>query len=305
MANRSFPSLPIMTIASSSSSSTVAAPQPPQLFTPPQSQPSYFPTYPLTSGTFLQPSPAVPTATVPGSQSIASWSSVPPTAGARNHQQVCELPLHQHLPPQTAWLPPVSGGIQHVHGSETTCSSNNGVRYFSPAPGTMSIHQQPQQSSGLMGPGSTAHVHGGLPGGVTTLYNGSLFYDGTGFGMMSGSNSTGFAQSCNGNSSNNCYSLFSSSGGVGNTAPFSAVGGLLNLDTSTVANHVRHQVVSTGSPLSVGSDISSDGQNSISGGGADPCGRGDQSDAIRQVETIGSADKGHGVKQSYDEWPSL
>ena len=103
----------------------------------------------------------------------------------------------------------------------------------------------------------------------------------------------------------NCYSLFSSTGGVGDAMPFSTVGGsLLNLDTST--NHTRHQVVSTGSPLSVGSDVS-DGQNSIGGG--------DQSDTVRQsglhVETVGSADKGHGVsvgadgKQSYDEWPNL
>ena len=99
---------------------------------------------------------------------------------------------------------------------------------------------------------------------------------------------------------------------IGDTTPFSAVGGLLNLDTSTLANHVRHQVVSTGSPLSVGSDISSsDGQSSITGSGADliSYGRVDQSDVSRQVETIGSADcKGHRVsvgKPSYDEWPNL
>ena len=76
---------------------------------------------------------------------------------------------------------------------------------------------------------------------------------------------------------------------------------------------MRHQVVSTGSPLSVGSDVSSDGQNSI--GGVDSCcGGGDQSDAVHQrgqVETIGSASKGCGVSvgtddnQSYDECPNL
>ena len=126
--------------------------------------------------------------------------------------------------------------------------------------------------------------------------------------------STGLVDSAGSNS--NCYSLFSSStgvsGAIGNTAPFSAVGGLLNLDTSTLANHVRHQVVSTGSPLSVGSDVSSlDGQSSITGGGADSisCSRVDQSDESRPVETIGSADcKGHGIsvgKPSYDEWPNL
>ena len=181
------------------------------------------------------------------------------------------------------------------------CSGNNGMRYFSPAPGTISIQQPPQQSR-LVGSGST-HMHTGLPGGMTTL-PGSLFYNTNNSGLGTMNNSTGLVDS-NGTSSN-CYSLFSSSGGVGNAAPFSAVGGLLNLDTSTM-DHVRHQVVSTGSPLSVGSDISSDGQNSI-GGGADSCGGGDQSDAIRQVETIGSADKDHGVnvgKQSYDEWPNL
>ena len=292
MANRSFPSLPVVTSASSSSS--VAAVQPPQLL-PPPSQPSYFTMYPLSNGS-LQPL-TVPTTTVPGSQSNTSWS-IPPTTSARNHQQVCELPLHHHLPPQTAWLP--VSGTHHVHGSETTCSGNNGVRYFSPAPGSMSV-QQPQQSR-LMGPGST-HTHGGLPG-TTTLYNGSLFYNrnNSGLGTMN-SSSTGLVES----NGNNCYSLFSSSGGVGDTAPFSAVGGLLNLDTSTSANHVRHQLVSTGSPLSVGSDVSSDGQNSIVGG-ADSCGQGDQLDAIRQVETIGSADKGRGIsvgKPSCDEWPNL
>lgn len=296
MANRSFPSLPV---TSASSSSSMAAAQPPQLL-PPPSQTNYFAMYPLTNGT-LQPSP-VPTTTVPGSQSSTSWS-IPPTTSVRNHQQVCELPLHQHLPPQAAWLP--VSGTHHVHGSETICSGNNGVRYFSPAPGTMSI-QQPQQSR-LMGPGST-HMHSGLSG-TTTLYNGSHFYssNNSGLGTMN-SSSTGLVESNNGSSSsNNCYSLFSSSGGVGDTAPFSAVGGLLNLDTSTSANHVRHQVVSTGSPLSVGSDVSSDGQNSIVGG-TDSCGQGDQLDAIRQVETIGSADKGCGIsvgKQSYDEWPNL
>ena len=295
MANRSFPSLPVVTSASSSSS--MAAAQPPQ-FLPPPAHASYFTMYPLTNGS-LQPSP-VPTTTVPGSQSNTSWT-IPPTTSARNHQQVCELPLHQHLPLQTAWLP--VSRTHHVHGNETTCSVNNGVRYFSPAPGTMSVQQQ--QQSRLIGPGST-HVHGGLPG-ATTLYNGSLFYssNNSGLGTMN-SSSTGLVEGNNG-SSNNCYSLFSSSGGVGNTAPFSAVGGLLNLDTSTTANHVRHQVVSTGSPLSVGSDVSSDSQNSIVGG-ADLCDRGDQSDAIRQVETIGSADKGCGVsvgKQSYDEWPNF
>jgi hypothetical protein len=284
---------------------------PPQLFPSPPSQPSnnYFgATYPLSNGggalPFQQPLLVNPTTILPGGQqqsSSTSWSS------ARNHQQVCELPLHQNLPPQTAWLPPVSGGgIQHINGSEMTCSGGNSgsVRYFSPAPGTMSIHQQqPPQLSRLVGPGTT-----------TTLYNGSLFYNGSnnsGLGMAmnsTSSSSTGLA-----GSNNNCYSLFSSNrgGGVGDTAPFSAVGGLLNLDTSSsLANHVRHhQVVSTGSPLSVGSDVSSDGQNSITGGGADSCSRVDQSDASRQVETVGSADsKDHGVsvgKPSYDEWPNL
>ena len=335
-ANRSFPSLPVaVTTAPSSllppsslpSSSMAAAQQPSQLFpSPPLSQPgSHFATMsPLSSngGALLQPSSVNPiTTTLPGGQqqsSNTSWSSsvLPPTttsAHARNHRQVCELPLHQHLPPQAAWLPP-PGGIQYIHGSETTCSGNNGSgRYFSPAPGTMSIHQQPsQQQNRLVGPSSS----GLLPGGTTTnLYNGSLFYgssNNSGLGTMNNT-STGLVDSVG---SNNCYSLFSSSNGgggvIGDTTPFSAVGGLLNLDTSTLANHVRHQVVSTGSPLSVGSDISSsDGQSSITGSGADliSYGRVDQSDVSRQVETIGSADcKGHRVsvgKPSYDEWPNF
>ena len=316
MANRSFPSLPVVTSAPSSSSTSSSAmaavqPSPSNLFPSSHpaapSQPTYLTMYPFpNNGAFLQPS-LVPTTTtiVPSGtqQSSTSWSSgtvppVPTTMSARNHQQVCELPLHPHLPPQAAWLP--VGGIQHVHGSETTCSGNNGVRYFSPAPGTMSIQQQ--QQSRFMGHGGTA----------TTLNNGSLFFNSSnnsGYGTMN-VGSTGLAESSNGSSNNNCYSLFSSGSGVGDMAPFSAVGGLLNLDTSTTANHVRHQLVSTGSPLSVSSDVSSDSQNSISDGGVDSCGRaGDQSDAIRQVETIGSAsDKGHGVSvgnQSYNEWPIL
>lgn len=142
-------------------------------------------------------------------------------------------------------------------------------------------------------------MHSGLPG-MSTL-SGSLYYNNSGLGTMN--SSTGFVD---GSGNSNCYSLFSSNSGVGNAAPFSAAGGLLNLDTST-KDHVRHQVVSTGSPLSVGSDVSSDSQNSI-GGGADLCSGGEQSDSVRQVETIGSADKGHGVsvgKQLYDEWPNL
>ncbi len=321
-ANRSFPSLPVVVTSAPSSlpsslpsSSMAAVQQPSQPFPSPPLQPSnnYF------GGGALplqQPSLVNPTTILPGGQqqsSSTSWSS------ARNHQQVCELPLHQNLPPQTAWLPPVGGGgIQHINGSEMTCSGGNSgsVQYFSPAPGTMSIHQQqqPSQQSRLVGPGIS-----GLPGTTTTtLYNGSLFYNSSsnsGLGMAmnstSTSSSTGLVNSVGSN--NNCYSLFSGNGGggIGDTAPFSAVGGLLNLDTSpSLANHVRHhQVVSTGSPLSVSSDVSSDGQNSTTGGGADSCSRVDQSDASRQVETIGLADsKGHGVsvgKPSYDEWPNL
>ena len=165
------------------------------------------------------------------------------------------------------------------------------MRYFSPAPGTVLTAHQQQQAA---------------------IYNGSLLYNNStnsGYGISNDSSNTGV---CDNSSGQNCYSLFSSGGRVGNTVPFSPVGcGLLNLDTSST-DHMRHQVVSTGSPLSVGSDVS-DGQNST--GGADSYGGFDQLDAVRlprgQVETIGSTDKGRGVsvgtngKQLYDEWPNL
>ena len=153
------------------------------------------------------------------------------------------------------------------------------IRNFSPAPGTGTGTAQPVIR--LMGSGHLPGTHT-----ATSLYeSGSLVNSGH------GTNNTGG------------YSLFSSSGGS-TTTPFPAVGGLLNLDTST--DHMRYQAVSTGSPLSVNSDLS-DQSGSLS-----PIQR--NTHHYQSVESIGSSvavdqgavrDHTPGGGQSYDEWPNI
>ena len=198
----------------------------------------------------------------------------------RNHD-----PLHvgeplQYYVPQAAWLP-VSGSNQVQGGN---------VRNFSPAPGagagTGTGNGTAQQPNRFM-EGQLSGNHSN-----TLMYNGSLLN--SGFGMR---NTGGVGHSNGGN----CYSLFSSSSGS-DTTPFSAVGGLLNLDTSM--DHMRYQAVSTGSPLSVNSDLS-EGQNSFE---AEPYGDDLQSHHHCPVESIGtslSGQSGSGGKQPCGEWPNI
>lgn len=257
-----FPSLPVVT-------SSAAVSQP--LLFP---QGNYF--YPMTTPLHHQATPT---------QSNTCWS-VPPTGCAGNDHPSQVGESLQHLVPQAAWLP-VSSGPRDQGG--------NGVRNFSPAPGTGAT----QQLSGLMVGGANG------PSTLTSMnnYNGSIFNSGFGNTGVLGHH---------GNSS--CYSLFSNGSGCG-PAPFSPVGGLLNLDTSM--DHMRYQPVSTGSPLSVNSD-GSDGVNWLSN---EHCGNSlqiNQPDvsAGRQngglVESIGStvAVQGDNTrltegKKQYDEWPNI
>ena len=257
MANRAFPSLPVVTASAVGS-------QP--LFYP---QGSYVGVYPTT--TSFQQSMST--------QNSTCWS-VPPTMCVRNHDPSHVGEPLQYYVPQAAWLP--VGGSNQVQGGS--------IRNFSPAPGAgagtgtgIGNAQQPNR-----------FTEGQLSGNhsSTTMYNGSLFT--SGFGPR---NTGGVDHSNN----SNCYSLFSSGSG-NNTVPFSAVGGLLNLDTSM--DHMQYQAVSTGSPLSVNSDLS-DGQSSLE---AEPCGEGFQSSHHCLVESIGSSlpsQSGNGGKQPSCEWPHI
>lgn len=258
MANRAFPSLPVVT-------SSAVGSQPLLL-----SQGSYFGMCPPSTTSSFQQAMT--------NQNNTCWS-VPPTMCARSQDptQVGE-PL-QHFVPQAGWLPVSSNQ-----------APGGNARNFSPAPGTGTGNGTVQPLDRFMGTGQMSGSHN------ATMYNGSL----VNFGF--GAASPGVVGSHGSGSS--CYSLFSSDSGS-HTTPFSAVGGLLNLDT----NHVRYEAVSTGSPHSVNSDLS-DGQNSLS---AEPCVQRNRSSSspMQQncpVESIGSSlpgGCGDGRRQSCNEWPNI
>ena len=167
--------------------------------------------------------------------------------------------------------------------------------HFSLAPGTIGGTQQ-QQNRFAGGQSSGSNE---LP--ATTLCNGSLFN--SGLGTNTGVGTVGDHQD------GSYYSLFSGAGGSDST-PFSAVEGLLNLDTSV--DHMRYQASSSGSPLSVNSDVS-DSQNSVtcsSGLQGDQSNTSFQRSSCCYVESVGPAGQpvssvGDKEECSYDNWPNL
>lgn len=275
------------------------------------SQPLLFPqaanfygVFPAAGTSLQQTTPTGAAAAQNGSNTC--WS-VPPTMCIRGgHLTQVGEPL-QHFVPQTAWLP-VSGAQQQLM---TTAVGGSNARNFSPAPGT-GIGATSAAAGGMSQQFSRFLVGGGggYSSGTHSLPHGATMYDerfllGTGFGPIARSSTGVVVPGHHGNSSDSCYSLFSS-GGSSQAAPFSPAGGLLNLDTSS--DHMRHQAVSTGSPLSVNSDLS-DGLSSLEGldlqrSQSDMAATSSGQQNEQLVENISSTHSAGG-SQLYDEWPNI